>query len=322
MPIKTRNGKASSGKDNRARDNTRIQNLLRPDVLARLSSLELVAKSVVEGYFTGMHRSPFFGFSQEFSEYRSYNDGDDPRFIDWNVYARTDRTYIKRFIGETNTTINLVLDVSGSMDYSTNNISKIQYGKFICSSLAYLARKQHDAIGLTLFDDSIRDMIPPSAHPDTLFRTLALLEKTKADRETEFKAQLLQLAATLRKRGIVVLVSDFYCDPEELSSQLQPLVQYGHEVALFHLLDPSERNPADHVKALRSASSLRDVETGQEVSVSAEFLQNEYPQKIRAHIEALQSESLRHGFNYTCCQTSEPLTEVLSKYLMLRQQRR
>jgi len=301
---------------------SRAENLLRPDVLARLSSLELVAKSVVEGYFTGMHRSPFFGFSQEFSEYRAYNDGDDPRFVDWNVYARTDRTYIKRFIGETNTTINLVLDVSGSMDYATHDISKILYGKFICSSLAYLARKQHDALGLTLFDESIRDMIPPSSHPDTLFRSLALLEKTQANRATEFKSQLQQLAATFRKRGIVIMVSDFYCDPKELSSQLQPLVQHGHEVALFHLLDPSERNPAVHVKALRSASSLRDVETGDEVSVSAEFLQNEYPQRIRAHIEALQSESLRHGIHYTSCETSEPLTEILHKYLMLRQQRR
>ena len=208
-----------------------------------------------------------------------------------------------------------MLDVSGSMDYSTQDISKILYGKFICSSLAYLARKQHDAIGLTLFDESIRDRIPPSAHPDTLFRTLALLEKTQANRATEFKSQLQQLAATFRKRGIVVLVSDFYCDPQELSSQLQPLVQHGHEVALFHLLDPSERNPAVHVKALRSASSLRDVETGDEVSVSAEFLQNEYPQRIRDHIESLQSEALRHGFHYTSCETSEALNEILHNSL-------
>ncbi len=301
---------------------SRAVRLLRPDVLARLSTLELVAKSVVEGYFTGLHRSPFFGFSQEFSEYRAYNDGDDPRFIDWNVYARTDRTYIKRFIGETNTTINLVLDVSGSMAYSSNDISKLQYGKFICSSLAYLARKQHDAIGLTLFDQTVRGKIPPSAHPDTMFRTLALLEKTEADHETEFNSQIQQLAATLTKRGIVIFVSDFYCDPEELARQLQPLVQHGQEVALFHLLDPSERNPARHVKEFRSATAMRDVETGEEVNVSADYLQREYPQKIRAHIDALNSQALRHGFSYTSCDTSEPLNEILNKYLMLRQQRR
>ena len=296
--------------------------LLRPEVLARLSSLELVAKSVVEGFFTGLHRSPFFGFSQEFSEYRAYNDGDDTRFIDWNVYARTDRMYIKRFIGETNTTINLVLDVSGSMDYSSGETSKLRYAKYICSSLAFLARKQHDAIGLTLFDEDVRDIIPPSAHPDTLFRILALLERTAADRATEFTSQLQRLTGTLTKRGLVVLVSDFYCDPQELSQQLQPLVQRGHEVALFHVLDPSERNPSQHVKAFQSAAQMRDVETGTEINVSSEFLRDEYPQRIRAHINALHNESLRNGFNYTCCQTSEPLNEVLHQYLMLRQQRR
>ncbi len=301
---------------------SRALHLLKPDVLARLSSLELVAKSVVEGYFTGLHRSPHFGFSQEFSEYRAYNDGDDPRFIDWNVYARTDRTYTKRFIGETNTTINLVLDVSGSMAYATNDISKLLYGKFICASLAYLARKQHDAIGLTLFDESIRDRIPPSAHPDTLFRSLALLEKTQADRNTEFKSQLQQLAGTFRKRGMLVLVSDFYCDPQELSDQLQPLVQHGHEVALFHLLDPSERNPAEHVKEFNSASLLRDIETGDQVSVSSEFLRSEYPQRIADHIQTLSDLSLRNGFHYTSCQTDEALNEVLHQYLILRQQRR
>ncbi len=305
-----------------ATSNSNATRLLLPKVLAQLSSLELVAKSVVEGYFTGLHRSPFFGFSQEFSEYRAYNDGDDTRFIDWNVYARTDRTYIKRFIGETNTTINLILDVSGSMAYSSSDITKLQYGKFICSSLAYLARKQHDAIGLTLFDEKVRGKIPPSSHPDTLYRALALLEKTEANHETELNSQIEQLAATLTKRGIVVLVSDFYCDPEDLARQLQPLVQHGHEVALFHLLDPSERNPADHVKAFRSASALRDIETGTEVSVSAEYLQHEYPQKIKSHIEALTAESLRHGLSYSSCITSDPLNEILHKYMMLRQQRR
>ena len=296
--------------------------LLQPQTLARLSSLDLVAKSVVEGYFTGLHKSPFFGFSQEFSEYRAYNDGDDLRFIDWNVYARTDRTYIKRFKGETNTTINLVLDVSGSMGFGTHDVSKIQYGRFICASLAYLARKQHDAIGLTLFDERIREIIPPSSHPDTLFRVLALLEKTKADSTTEFKSQLQQLAGTLRKRGMLALISDFYCDPQELSDQLQPLIQHGHEVALFHLLDPGERHPTEHVKAFRSASTLRDVETGTEINVSSAYLRDEYPLKIKNHIQAMHDLSVRNGFHYTCCQTDEPLHEVLHHYLTVRQQRR
>ena len=155
-----------------------------------------------------------------------------------------------------------------------------------------------------------------------MFRTLALLERTKADRNTEFKSQLQRLTATLNKRGLVVLVSDFYCDPEELSDQLQPLVQRGHEVALFHLLDPSERNPSEHVKAFKAAAQMRDVETGAEVNVSSEFLRDEYPQRIQAHMNALRDLSLRNGFHYTSCQTNDPLNEVLHQYLILRQQRR
>lgn len=318
--MNTSSNKASSAAQAAAR--TRQQELLQPHVLARLSSLELVAKAVVEGFFTGLHRSPFFGFSQEFSEYRAYNDGDDTRFIDWNVYARTDRTYIKRFIGETNTTINLVLDVSGSMAFQSGEVSKIQYGRYLCASIAYLAKKQHDAIGLTLFDEKIRTTLPPSSHPDTLFRTLALLENTQANHNTEFSNQLRQLTATLRKRGLVVLVSDFYCDPETLAKELQPLVQHGHEVALFHVLDPSERNPAKHLKSLKSASTMRDMETGDEINVSTTYLEQEYPKKIAAHIDSLKSLSIRHGFTYAPCVSSEPLGEVLNQYLMLRQQRR
>ena len=141
----------------------RARELLQPKFLAQLGSLELVAKTVVDGFFTGMHRSPFFGFSQEFAEYKAYNDGDDPRYIDWNVYARTDRTYIKRYLGETNTAINLIVDVSASMGYSSGDISKLQYAKFVCATLAYLARKQHDAAGATLFDDQIREIVPPAS---------------------------------------------------------------------------------------------------------------------------------------------------------------
>ncbi len=303
-------------------DDNRSHRLLKPAVLARLSNLELVAKAVVEGYFTGMHRSPFFGFSQEFAEYRSYNDGDDPRFIDWNVYARTDRTYVKRFLGETNTAVNLVLDVSASMNYQTDEVSKLTYGKFICAALAYLVRKQHDALGATLFDDTIREVMPPASHPDTFYRLLAMLERTEANDGTQIHDSLRQLAATITRRGIVILVSDFYCDTDELTRHLQVLVNAGHEVVLFHVLDRSEQNPAEHVKKMRAPSTLRDIETGAQVQVSADFLRDEYPQRIAAHIAALEKTALRNGFTYVPCSTAAPLDDMLHRYLLLRQHRR
>lgn len=296
-------------------------NLLQPSMLARLSNLELVAKAVVDGFFTGMHRSPFFGFSQEFAEYRSYNDGDDPRFIDWNVYARTDRTYIKRFLGETNTAINLVLDVSASMGYATDEVSKLTYGKYICASLAYLARKQHDAIGATFFDDKIREVLPPASHPDTMYRLLAMLERTEPGEGTEIHHSLQQVASTVTRRGLVIMISDFYCDPDELTRHLQAMVHRGHEVVLFHLLDRSERNPADHVKQLRNPSTLRDLESGVEVKVSADFLRENYPAKVAKHIEALEATSIRNGFTYVACSTSDPLDDMLHRYLLVRQHR-
>ncbi|OED39620.1 hypothetical protein AB833_14575 [Chromatiales bacterium (ex Bugula neritina AB1)] len=296
--------------------------LLQPAMLARLSNLELVAKTVVDGYFTGMHRSPFFGFSQEFAEYRSYNDGDDPRFIDWNVFARTDRTYIKRYLGETNTAINLVLDVSGSMSFKTDEVSKLTYGKFICASLAYLARRQHDALGATLFDDTIREVLPPASHPDTFYRLLALLERTEANEGTGINNSLEQLAGTITRRGLILLISDLYCDPEELTRHLQILVNAGHEVVIFHVLDRSEHNPADHIKKMRAPSNLRDIETGAEVQVSADFLRDDYPLRIAQHIAELERTALRNGIAYIPCNTSAPLNDLLHQYLLQRQQRR
>ena len=299
----------------------RSQELLQPGLLAQLSSLELVAKTVVDGFFTGMHRSPFFGFSQEFAEYKAYNDGDDPRFIDWNVYARTDRTYIKRYLGETNTAINLILDVSASMGYRSGDVSKLQYAKFICATLAYLARKQQDAVGATLFDDKIRESVPPASHPDTMYRLLAILERTDAGSGTQITDSLNHIASTLTRRGLVFLISDFYCDTEALKRNLQALVQHGHEVALFHILDPAELDPAS-IKAMRSSSTLKDLESGTETKVTADFMSQQYPARIAEHMKVLEQTALRCGFAYLPCNTESPLDDVMRRFLLTRQQQR
>ena len=307
-----RNNKASGGNPHQ---------WLQPATLARLSNLELVAKAVVDGFLTGMHRSPHFGFSQEFAEYKAYNDGDDPRFIDWNVYARTDRTYIKRFLGETNTALNLMLDVSGSMGYQSAEVSKLQYARYLCATLAYLARKQHDAISMTLFDDRIREVLPATSHPDTLYRVLALLERTEAEAGTEIYDSLYHIAGTIRKRGVLVVVSDFYCDPQRLSKSLQPLVNHGHEVVLFHLLDAGEKRP-ETIKTMRAPSTVRDMESGAQVKVTAEYMRDEYPQKLAQHIDALKSAAVRSGFSHVLCDTSAPLDKLLQQYLIIRQQQK
>jgi len=306
--------------DSRSQTN-RSRELLRPELLAQLSSLELVAKTVVDGFFTGMHRSPFFGFSQEFAEYKAYNDGDDPRFIDWNVYARTDRTYIKRYLGETNTAINLIMDVSASMGYSSGEISKLQYAKYICATLAYLARKQQDAVGATLFDDKIRETVPPASHPDTLYRVLAMLERCEAGSGTQINDSLQHITSTLSKRGMIFLMSDFYCDADVLKRNLEVLVQHGHEVALFHVLDAGELDPV-LIKEMRSPSTLRDLETGTEVRVTADYMREEYPERIAAHVKALEKLALRCGFAYVPCNTAQPLDDVMRQFLLTRQQQR
>lgn len=303
------------------RQTSRARELLQPRLLAQLSNLELVAKTVVDGFFTGMHRSPFFGFSQEFAEYKAYNDGDDPRFIDWNVYARTDRTYIKRYLGETNTAINLIVDASASMGYTTGDVSKLQYARFLAATLAYLARKQHDAVGLTLFDDQIRDTVPPASHPDTLYRVLAVLERSEAASGTEINDSLQHITSALSKRSMIFLISDFYCDAEVLKRDLEVLMQQGHEVSLFHLLDATEVEPASN-KDMRSSSTLRDIETGAQVKVTADFMREHYPQRIAAHQQALEKIALRCGFAYVPCNTSQPLDDVLRRYLLTRQQQR
>ncbi len=289
--------------------------LLKPDVLARLGSLELIARAVVDGVTTGLHRSPHFGFSQEFAEYRAYNEGDDLRYVDWNVYARTDRTYIKRFQGETNTAITLLLDTSASMGFGTPT-SKLDQALYLSASLAYMARKQHDALGFGVFDEQVRDYIAPSARPDSLVRVMALLERTKAGSGTDILASLESLRASMTRRGLVIVVSDVYTNADDLMSALQPLAHAGQDVALFHILDPEEIQPS-----LKRISALKDLETNESVIVDPAFLQNGYRAKFEAHCESVETACRRVGADYSRVLTTEPLDAALQRYLRFRERR-
>jgi uncharacterized protein (DUF58 family) len=289
--------------------------LLKPEVLARLGSLDLVARTVVDGVTTGLHRSPHFGFSQEFAEYRAYNEGDDLRYVDWNVYARTDRTYIKRFQGETNTAVTLLLDASASMGFGTP-VSKLQQALYLVASLAYTTRKQHDALGLAVFDETVRHYLAPSARPDALVRTLARLERTEAGAGTDIIAALSSLRASMTRRGLVIVVSDLYADADELLAALQPLAHHGQDLAVFHVLDPEEIEPS-----IARISALRDLESNESVIVDPAFLKSGYRARFQAHCDAVSQACRRIGADYTKVLTTEPLDAALQGYLRFRERR-
>lgn len=289
--------------------------LLKPEVLARLGSLELIARTVVDGVSTGLHRSPHFGFSQEFAEYRAYNEGDDLRYVDWNVYARTDRTYIKRFQGETNTAINLLLDTSASMAFGSP-VSKIEQATFLMASLAYVTRKQHDALGLSVFDEDVREYQAASARPDSLPRALALLERTTAGEGTDILKALSSLRASISRRGLLVVVSDLYANADDLLSALQPLAHAGQDMAIFHILDIEEIEPT-----ARTISAYKDLETDESVIVDPEFLKNGYRTRFAAHCESMEKACRRVGADYTRLLTSEPLDAALQAYMRFRERR-
>lgn len=290
--------------------------LLDPSVLASLSNLELVAKTVVEGFVQGLHRSPKYGFSQEFVEYRAYADGDDPRYIDWNVYARTDRTYVKRFLGETNSHLMLLLDASASMGFRAGDISKLQYGKFLAASLAYLAKRQHDAVGTMIFNDDVIDYRPPTYKPGTLPGVIHTLDRAEAVQGTVLDKPFSRFRNHIKKRGLVAVISDFYCSPEEMKEIVRPLSLHGQDVMMFQLLDPQELDPD-----IKESTLFEDMETGQAIEVSPVFMKHDYPGRIRAHIEAINEAARGIGADHVLVNTGAPLDRALHSYLTFREKR-
>jgi uncharacterized protein (DUF58 family) len=294
-----------------------VQRFLDPAVLARISNLDLIAKTVVDGFVAGLHRSPDFGFSQEFAEYRAYSPGDDLRHVDWNVFARTERAYLKRYRGETNSLLTILLDASSSMNYSSHSVSKIDYARFVAASLFYLAiHNQRDAAGLIVFDDEVRNYIRPSTRYGQLHRLLAGLEHAEPRARTDFAKPLHHFQQFLRRRGLVLILSDFFEPPEIVIRTIEPLRFHGNEVVLFHVLDPRELEPEVSEPVI-----LVDSETSQRMEVTPEYAQNEYRQKIGEHIEELRSRARGAGMDYFLLRTDRPLDSALAEYLTIRQER-
>ena len=293
-----------------------IQQLLDPAVLSRLAGIELVARTVVDGFLTGLHRSPFFGFSLEFAEYRPYVQGDDPRFIDWNVFSRTDRTYVKRYLGETNTHLMIVFDASASMGYRSTGVSKMGYARFLAASLAYLSLGQNDAVGLIVFDEKIRDFRKPSTRPGQLQALLHILENAEPATGTNLELAFEHFRQFLSRRGLVAVISDFYADPETIIRGVRPLVHQGQDLAFFQVLDPAEIEPQ-----LEGAALLEDMETGERMEVAQEYA-DEYRRRMKAHIQKMSTETRSLGADYRLMDTSKPLDLALREYLLFRERRR
>jgi uncharacterized protein (DUF58 family) len=290
----------------------RERQFLDPAVVARLGTLELKARTIVEGFLSGLHRSPFKGFSVEFAEYRQYLPGDDLSTIDWKVYARSDRHYVKKFEEETNLDCHVMLDLSGSMGYGTR-ITKFEYAQCLAASLGYLMNRQRDAIGLTAFDEQIVTMLPASARPGHLRALLVTLDRLRLGQKTNVSKPLHQLADSLTKRGMVVLISDLLDEPERVIRGLKHFQYRGTDVIVFHVLDPDETG-----FPFERATRFEDLETAEEVMAVPTVVREHYLKTIGGLIDRYKRELGAAGIDYHLLSTSEPLELALMAYLSTR----
>ena len=290
-----------------------LQRFLDPAVLAGLNGLDLVAQTVVDGFIAGLHRSPDFGFSQEFAEYRAYTPGDDLRHVDWNVFARTERAYLKRYRGETNCQVSILLDVSRSMNYGSSRITKLDYARFLAASVAYLAKLQRDAAGIVVFADDIVRFVAASSRQGQLHRILHAIESAEPGVRTDFARPFAHLQEFLRRRGVVVAISDFWGSPEEIVQVMAPLRFRGNDLVLFHVLDPEEIRPK-----LKEPVLLEDLETGDTLEVSPDYAAHDYPERIDAHVDDIRKRAQAAGMDYFLVDTSRPLDAPLREYLAIR----
>jgi uncharacterized protein (DUF58 family) len=286
-----------------------------PKALTRISSLELIARTVVEGFISGLHRSPHLGFSVNFAEYRAYHPGDDIRKIDWKVYGRSDRFFVKEFEGETNTSIHLILDCSRSMAYGSQGIRKIEYGQFLAASLGYFAFKQRDSVGFISYDDDIIDYIPARGSVGHLNAVLHAIERAHTGEKTDFAKPLMQIAERLRRRGIVVVISDLYDEPAKVMNGLRHLAFRGNDVIVFQILDPEELR-----FDFSSSAQFVDMETRAEMHVIPDYVRQEYRKLLKNQITENDKACHKDRMDFSLMDTSQPLDSALFSYLVRREQ--
>jgi uncharacterized protein (DUF58 family) len=294
--------------------NHSLGRFLDPTVLSRIDNLELLARSVVNGFINGLHRSPNLGLSVDFAEHRGYMPGDDIRRIDWRLYARTDRYYVKEFEADTNSNFVVVLDVSSSMGYTGKGIRKIDYARYLAACLTYFVRSQRDRVGLITFDSKIVDYVPPSAkHLEIILHTLNRVEPGTG-RKGDLTEPLLRAADRLRRKGMVVLISDLYENPTAVLDAMKPLRGRGHELLVFQLLDPNELE-----FPFEDASLFEDLESGTRLPVSPGSLRDRYRAAMDEHLAELATLFKKNQVDYALHNTAEPLDFALFDFLSARE---
>ena len=290
-----------------------ISQVLSPNTISRLNNLFIKAKFVVEGFIVGLHKSPYHGFSIEFSEHRSYEKGDEIKHIDWKLWAKTDKYFIKQFEEETNLKSYILLDQSISMNYKSNHISKLDYSKLIAASLGYLMIKQQDAIGLTLFDNEIRYQIHPKSKRSHLYSILSKMEKIKAKEQTQISPVLHKTAEMIKKRGLIILISDLFDEPMKIMAGLKHFRHNGHEVIVFHILDQQEIN-----LNFNKRTRFQDLETGDEIITDPWHIKNDYKKNMEKFCDYYKIQCRQHKIDYVMLTTNISLDVALSEYLLKR----
>ncbi|MEO7411712.1 MAG: DUF58 domain-containing protein [Opitutaceae bacterium] len=290
--------------------------LIEPKALMTIRSLELRAKAVVEGFWNGSHRSPYHGFSVEFTEYRQYTPGDDLRYLDWKVFARSDRYFIKKFEDETNLRCQLVVDQSQSMNYGSLSYTKAHYAATLAATLAYFLHLQGDAVGLLTFDEAVRDFMPARHRADHLRQIMITLEKPAGGKTTDLVAPLERVAQLVRKRGLVVVVSDFLAPLEKLERSLLTLAASGQELAVFQVLDPTELTLQFDQPML-----FKDIESDREIYIDPSTARASYVEKIKAHSAALKAVCQKLGATHYQLMSDQPLELALFEFLQERMRR-
>jgi len=287
---------------------------LQPDVVAQLATMELRARLVVEGFMTGLHKSPYHGFSVEFTEHRPYMPGDEIKHVDWKAYGKTNRYYIKQFEEETNLKSTIVLDASASMAFSSGGrMSKLRYAAYTAAALSYLMVEQRDAVGLTLFDEAIRLSLPPRATRSHLKQVWKELELAVPGKITRTAAALNSVAESLKRRGLVIILSDLFDDPKSVTTAFKHFRHKGNELVVMHVLDPLERSFAFEADAV-----FRDLETREEMVTQPWHIRSSYKQAMQEFIDTYQRECREHTIDYVLLDTSTTFDKSLMEYLHLR----
>jgi len=285
-----------------------------PDRLARLANISLVARQVVEGFISGLHRSPHRGFSVEFSEHREYTPGDDLRHLDWVAWGRTDRYYIKQYEQETNLRAYILLDVSGSMNYRYGApLTKLQYGSYLTACLAYLMARQQDVVGLVAFDEQTRLHLPPASTPAHLDRVFTGLEKLTPGKRTAIADTFHELADRIAKRGLIIIISDLYDEPAEVLRALQHFCYKKHQLIVFHLFDPAELE-----LPFKRITNFVDLESGEKLQVDPRLLRSAYQDEVTAFVERYRKECSDRNIEYVLTRTDTPYDLMLLDYLARR----